>query len=122
MKLGFQKWDILAIGAVLLLAAFVFVLFLPKSTHAPARAEIYLNGKLIRTVFLSKDGEFTVEGDYTNTLSVRDGKIAVTHSTCPGGDCVSCGWLGSAGRSIVCLPNGLEIRVVAEGDVDMIVG
>lgn len=122
MKLGFQKWDILAIGAVLLLAAFVFVLFLPKSSHAPARAEIYLDGKLIKTLSLAEDQTFTVENAYTNTLSIRDGKIAVTHSTCPGGDCVSCGWLDSAGRSIVCLPNGLEIRVVAEGDVDIIVG
>lgn len=122
MKLGFQKWDVLAIGAVLLLAAFVFVLFLPKSSQAPARAEIYLDGKLIKTLSLSEDQTFTVEGAYTNTLSIRDGKIAVTHSTCPGGDCVSCGWLDSAGRSIVCLPNGLEIRVVAEGDVDIIVG
>lgn len=122
MKLRFQKWDILAIGAVLLLAAFVFLLFLPKESAAPARAEIYLNGKLIKTVSLAQDQTFTVEGSYCNTLSVRDGKIAVTHSTCPGSDCASCGWLDSPGRSIVCLPNGLEIRVVGAGDVDMIVG
>lgn len=122
MKLRFQKWDILAIGAVLLLAAFVFLLFLPRESSVPARAEIYLNGKLVRTVSLAEDQTFTVEDAYCNTLSIRDGKIAVTHSTCPGEDCISCGWLDSPGRSIVCLPNGLEIRVVSAGDVDIIVG
>ena len=122
MKLDFQKRDFLAIGAVLLLAAFVFVLFLPKDSQAPAHAEIYLGGNLIKTVSLWEDQELTIEGTYTNILSVRDGKIAVTHSTCPGEDCVHCGWLDSAGRSIVCLPNGLEIRVVSAGDVDIIVG
>ena len=67
--------------------------------------------------------EFTVTGDYTNTITVRDGKIAVTASDCPGHDCVSCGWVEHGGKSIVCLPNGLEIRVLADrGDVDFVVG
>lgn len=123
MRLRFQKGDIAAIASVLLLAVLVFVLFLPKSDAPAAYAEIYQNGKLIKTVSLARDQEFTVAGKYSNTVTVRSGKIAVTHSDCPGEDCVSCGWQNSTGRSIVCLPNGLEIRVVAEnGDVDFVVG
>lgn len=123
MRLRFQKGDMIAIAGVLLLAAMVFMLFLPKKSDAAAYAEIYQDGKLIKTVSLTQEQEFTITGKYSNTITVRDGKIAVTRSDCPGEDCVSCGWLKSTGRSVVCLPNGLEIRVVAEtGDVDFAVG
>lgn len=123
VRLRFQKGDFLAIGAVLLLAAAVFALFLPKKNPGEVTAEIYLRGQCIRRLPLTRDQEFTVTGDYTNTITVSGGKIAVTDSDCPGRDCVSCGWAGSAGRSIVCLPNGLEIRIVGgSSEVDFVVG
>lgn len=123
MRLAFQKGDLLAIGAVILLAVLVFVLFLPKENRGAAYAEIYQDGELLKTVPLDEDQEFVLTGKYHNTVTVRDGQIAVTDSDCPGTDCVSCGWIGSSGRSIVCLPNGIEIRVVSEsGDVDFVVG
>ncbi len=119
----FQKGDMLAIAGVVLLAALVFLLFLPKPDAPAARAEIYQDSKRIKTVSLTEDQEFTVTGKYSNVIAVRDGKIAVIRSDCPGEDCVGCGWLGGTGRSIVCLPNGLEIRVVAENsNVDFVVG
>lgn len=122
-KLRFQKWDFAAVVGILCLAALVFALFLPKGDDAGVRAEIYLDGALIQTVSLAVDQEFTVSGDYCNTVAVRDGKIAVVASDCPGEDCVHCGWTDSAGKSIICLPNGLEIRVVSDhSDVDFVVG
>ncbi len=123
MKLHFQKADIAAIVAVALVAVFVFALFLPKQQGAASWAEVYRDGKLICRVALAEEQEFTVSGRYRNTVTVRDGKIAVTASDCPGEDCVGCGWQDGVGRSIVCLPNGLEIRVVAgRADVDAVVG
>ena len=57
------------------------------------------------------------------TVTVKNGKIAVTHSDCPGKDCVGCGWQSQSGRSLVCLPNRMEIRIVtAKSDVDFVVG
>jgi hypothetical protein len=121
MKLRFGKWDALAVAAVVLLAALVLVLFLPGGQGS--YGEIYQNGTCIKRVSLSEDQEFTLTGSYTATITVRQGKIAVTASDCPGGDCVRSGWVGSAGRSIVCLPGALEIRVVeADPDVDFVVG
>lgn len=122
-KLRFQKWDMVAIFGVALLAVLVFLLFLPKSHGADSYAQIYLEGKLVKTVSLAQEQTFSVTGAYSNTISVRDGKIAVIASNCPGEDCVHCGWVEKPGRSIVCLPNGLEIRIVAENsDVDFVVG
>lgn len=121
-RLRFQKGDILAIAAVVLLAAAVFLCFLPSRDPAGA-VEIYQNGKLVQTLPLTVDRELTVTGDYTNTVTVRDGAVAITHSDCPGEDCVGCGWLSSPGRSIVCLPNAVELRLVGmDGDVDFVVG
>lgn len=112
-KLRFQKADGIVIAGVLLLAVLVFVLFLPKTT-TEAYAEIYQNGTKLRTVSLAQAQEFTVEGAYVNRICIQDGRIAVVESNCPGGDCIHCGWVGSTGRSIVCLPNGVEIRVVSQ--------
>lgn len=123
MRLHFQKGDFLAIGIAVLLALAVFVAFLPKQTQGAAVAEIYRQGELLQTVSLDEPREFTLTFDYRNTVTVRDGKIAVTASDCPGADCVHSGWIGTSGRSLVCLPNALEIRVVSQNsDVDFIVG
>lgn len=123
MRLRFQKGDYLAVAVTLLLAAVVFLAFLPRETGDTPMAEIYLDGTLVRRVSLDTAAEFSVTGDYMNTVTVRDGKIAVTESDCPGGDCVHSGWIGTSGRSIVCLPNRMEIRIVsAPGDVDFVVG
>ena len=123
MGLRFRKGDVIAIVAVVLLAVLVFTLFLPDGTDARARAEIYINGKLVRTVSLNTPQQFTLTGQYSNTITVSGSKIAITESDCPGKDCVRCGQVGSAGRLIVCLPNALEIRIVSgDGDVDFVVG
>ena len=123
MYLRFRKWDIAVIAVVALLAVLLFVWFLPKETSTGTYAEIYQDGELIKTVSLAQNQTFTADGKYSNTVTIQDGKIAVTASSCPGEDCVHCGWISAAGRSIVCLPNGLEIRVVGgNSDVDFVVG
>ncbi len=123
MRLRFQKGDMIAIAAVVVLAAIIFAFFLPDSTASGTRAEIYLNGKLVRTVSLNTPQQFTLSGSYQNTITVSEGKIAVTQSNCPGKDCINCGWADSPGKLIVCLPNGLEIRIIADNnDVDFVVG
>ena len=54
---------------------------------------------------------------------MEEGKIFIAESNCPGKDCVHSGKISTLGRILVCLPNGLEIRVVsAPDDVDFVVG
>ena len=113
----------LAIALVVILAVSVAVCFLPKNTAAPVQAEIYQDGNLLKTVSLEEETSFAVTGKYTNTITVEDGRIAITASDCPGEDCVHSGGIHTTGRSIVCLPNGVEVRVVnAASDVDFVVG
>ena len=120
--LRFRKGDLLAGLIVLLLALAVGAAYLPKGDQSGVRAEIYHGGQFIREVSLAEEQSFVIEGENTNLVEVRQGCIAITASDCPGADCVYSGFVGTPNRSIVCLPNGVEIRIVAdETDVDFVV-
>lgn len=119
----FRKTDLIAIAIVLVLAAAVLLAFLPSSDDSPAQVAIYKDGDLIKTLSINTPQIFEISGKYTNTVTIQDGKVSITQSNCPGGDCVACGWAASSGRSIVCLPNGVEIRILSQdSDVDFVVG
>lgn len=121
--LRFRKGDLLAILLVAVLAVSVAVFFLPKSNIQGVRAQIYQNGELVKTLSLEEETSFEIGGKYTNVITVENGAIAITFSNCPGEDCVHSGAIQSSGRSIVCLPNEVEVRVVAQtSDVDFVVG
>ena len=122
-KLNFRKGDWLAIVLVAVIAVATLLCFLPGGNEQAAYAEIYLNGQLIKTLSLSEDQTFLVEDRYCNTVTVSGGSIYIADSDCPGKDCVHSGSIHSTGRSLVCLPNGMEIRVVSgDTDVDFVVG
>ena len=121
--LRFRKGDALAIALVVVLAVFVAVCFIPKNSSDPVQAEIYQDGELVTILPLGEDTTLQISGKYTNMIAVADGKIAITASDCPGEDCVHSGAIHTSGRSIVCLPNAVEVRVTAQtSDVDFVVG
>ncbi len=80
--------------------------------HTNAAAEIYQNGKLLKTIPLFEDTEFTVncENGY-NVITVCNGKISVSKADCSDKVCVNMGEI-SGGTPIVCLPHRLEIQVI----------
>lgn len=125
LRLRFRKGDFLAMGLVLVLAAGLSLLFWARARAADhVVARIYQDGNLVREVSLDHDQTFTLSGAYHNTVTIENGRIAVTHSDCPGGDCVRSGWIGSAGQAIICLPNRVELRVMGSGGdgVDLALG
>ena len=122
-KLRFRKGDWLAVGIVITLAVAVLLCFFPGSKEGASCAEVYLNGKLVKTVDLNKDQTFVVSDRYENVITVKNGAIFVEDADCPGKDCVHSGKISTLGRILVCLPNGLEIRITAaKADVDFVVG
>ena len=121
--LRFRKGDVLAILLVAALALGVALCFLPRQQTGPVLAEIYQDGERIKTLPLDTDTTFTITGTYTNTVTVKNGEISISASDCPGEDCVHSGAIRATGRSLVCLPNGVEVRVVnGSADVDFVVG
>lgn len=123
MGLKFQKGDWIAIALVAVLAVFVALLFFSRASQPAAKVEIYHQGELVKTLSLDRDDSFTFVGKYTNVITVQNGKVFVSYSDCPGEDCVHSGKISAAGRSLVCLPNGVEVRIVGKSDdVDFVVG
>ena len=121
MRLSFQKGDWIAIALVIVLIGVSTVGFWPKKQEQNAMIQIYQNNELIRECSLDAEETISVEGTYHNTIQIQDGKVAITESDCPGEDCVHSGWINSMGRSIVCLPNRVEIRITGEAEVDFVV-
>ena len=122
MKLTFCRGDIVAIALVAVIAILVSVLFWTSvGAEEGSMISVYQDGKLIKEISLSDTTEFMVEGVYTNVISVEDGKAAIIESDCPGTDCVHSGWIHEPGRSIVCLPNRVEIRIEGASEVDFVV-
>ena len=120
-NLHFRKWDLIAIAAVLLLGVVVFIAFLPLRATENASVQIYQNGKMIHELPLYENRTVTIEGVYSNTVAIRDGAVYMEESNCPGKDCVHSGSIEKPGRSIICLPNRVEIRVTGQSDIDAVV-
>ena len=121
--LHFRKGDVLAIVIVAALAVLVLLCFLPQNRQGPVTAQVYQSGELIKTLPLDVDTTFVITGKYTNTVTVKNAEISISASDCPGEDCVHSGAIHSSGRSVVCLPNEVEVRVIAQtSDVDFVVG
>ena len=116
-----KVWIILISAILVLSLGLSLFLLLPKepATHA----QIISDGKILKTVDLGLDQEFTVTSPNggTNTVTVKDGKIAVTEATCPDHYCMNRGFCDS-GADIVCLPNRLVIHFTAEQEIDAVIG
>ena len=114
------KYWIAILAAVL--AVCIGLSLLTFGGETASRARISSGGRVVRTVDLSIDQEFTVEteGGY-NIVTVKDGKIAVTEASCPDHYCMARGFCNS-GAQIVCLPNKLVIEFLEEQEIDFVVG
>lgn len=123
LRLSFRKGDWTAILLVVLLTAATALAFFPRCASSEnAAVEVYQDGTLIGSYPLKQDAVISVTGAYENTVTIQGGKAAITASNCPGEDCLHSGWISSPGKSIVCLPNRVEIRIVGSSDVDFVVG
>ena len=93
------------------------------SSNPAGRAKITSDGEIISIVDLAVDQQFTVESSSggSNTVTVKDGAIAVTEADCPDHYCMHRGFC-DGGTQIVCLPNRLVISFLDEAEVDFVAG
>ncbi len=111
-----RLWIILL--AALLLVCLGLSAWLLRPRTQVGYAQIRSDGELLYTISLAEDQQFTIRTEYgSNTVTVRDGKIAVTEADCPDGFCVRRGFC-DGGASIICLPHRLEIRFTDDAQID----
>ena len=116
-----KTWILLL--SVLMLLCLGLSLFLLSPSEASTHAEIISDGQVMQIVDLRVDRQIhitTYDGG-SNTVTVKDGKIAVTEANCPDHYCMNRGYCNS-GAQIVCLPNRLVIRFLGEQAIDAVVG
>lgn len=124
MRLKFCKGDMVIISIVIILAMITAIIFfMAAGNQTDGTVIIYQDGKKIKELSLQKDTEVIIENRYINKVVIKDQQVAIVESDCPGMDCVHSGYIAHTGRSIVCLPNGVEIRIVKDENskVDFIV-
>lgn len=129
MKSRIKPGDIVLI--VLLVAAGFALLFSYSRASASEKgsiAVVEVNGREVKRIALG-DGqelrEFKINGVNGITLvEVQGGRVRVHKSECRDKICIGEGWVDTAGRAIVCLPNRVVVRVTGrrggKGKVDSI--
>lgn len=120
------KFWVALLSAMLVLSAIAAVIVANLSAGG-AVANIYQNGECIYSVKLSDVSEpydIVISGEVANTVSVERGRICVSSATCPDQVCVRQGWISTGVMPVVCLPNGLMIRIenAPEDTIDAVSG
>lgn len=104
--------NIILIAAILAVSAVLFAVFY-GGRSAGASFEITVNGKLYGAYRLDTDTVIDVDGHCT--VQVKDGAVSVISADCPGKDCVHHKPISKSGERIICLPNGIVIRITGDG-------
>ena len=111
-----NKYWIMLLGAI---AVWCLVLAIIPAANQKTGTVRVKSGNTAITVDLQKDQEFTLDaaGGGYNTVTVKDGKIAVTEADCPDQYCVQRGFC-AGGTPIVCLPHNLVIEFLGDQEID----
>lgn len=87
-----------------------------------SRTAVIRCGDIRHELSLGEDGVFGFDG-IDAEFEVKDGKIRLTNASCPDKLCEKTGFIGSAGQSIICVPNRITVSVSSADDsVDVTVG
>ena len=116
-----NKYWVMVLAVLLAVSALCCIpLLKTKDAHS---VRITSDGTQIATLLLSQDQEITIPspGGGYNTVTIRDGAIAVTSASCPDHYCMDRGFC-TGGTQIVCLPNRLVITFMGAQKVDGIAG
>ena len=87
-----------------------------------SRTAVIHCGDVRQELALDKDGSFLFDG-IDAEFEIKNGKIRLTHASCPDKICEKTGFISASGQSIICVPNKITVSVVGSGEsVDVTVG
>ena len=115
----FKRTDLIIITVILVLSLAGWLVYRAVAADRPAKAEIYHNGTLVKTVVLISGREeiFTIPQDENVVFhQYPDGSICFEQSDCPDKVCIHAGRLSMVGQSAACLPNGIVLKIIPDGD------
>ena len=107
-------------GIGLLIAAFAFL-----NGRTGTYVQVRVSGQVVRTLPLSTDTEYLIEGaGGTNLLIIRDGAAWIAETDCPDRLCAGMGRIRLRGQSVVCLPHQVVAEITGEPEdgIDIFAG
>ena len=114
------KNDIILVCAILILALAAFFVFKACAKEG-GTVSITIDGELYKELPLNTDAVVEVvsgeNGEYKNTVTIKDGRVSISYANCPDGICEKHRAIKHSGRTIVCLPHKLVVNVKG-GEVD----
>lgn len=126
----FKRTDIVIIAVILLVSLASWIIYFHLVKDISVKAEIYYYSELVETVELDRGEERTFSIPQNPKVVFHldeDGGIAFIASDCPDKVCVNTGRIHRVGEYAACLPNGIVLKIVPEGernedDADIIIG
>lgn len=116
-----KRSDLIIIAVILLVSAVSWVLYDTISKDKPVRAEIYYYSQLVEVVDLdvSENRSFSIPQNLNVVFGIDEkGSIAFIKSDCPDKVCIKTGSLHRPGEYAACLPNGIILKIVPQGERD----
>ncbi len=122
-----KKRDLLLVLIVVAAAALLLVgtMLLGSGKTATGQMNVYVNGKIYRTVDIiaGRDFEVRQEDGSVNVIRMTENGFYMLSSTCHNQLCIEQGeanadnWnLRSLGTHVICLPNRVDVELVLSGD------
>ena len=115
-------WDLLAVIAVVVCAALLFVL--PLLQEETGRTLVVTTPSGQSEYALDADRELAITSNgYTLVIVIHNGTAWVRESDCADHVCVASGTVSRSGETIVCAPSGVSVTVKGgDDDVDFVAG
>ena len=122
-----KKADIVLLIIILAVGIPLSVLSLTAGT-AGDKVQISADGEVygIYPLDMDRESEVTEDG-HTNHITIKDGQVSMSYSTCLNQICVNTGAISETKDAIVCLPNRVVVEIISSGegkggDADVISG
>ncbi|MBQ8380932.1 MAG: NusG domain II-containing protein [Clostridia bacterium] len=108
--------DIILVLAIILFASIALLVMLALRSEGGA-AVVTVNGKPYASLPLDKDAELIIQGEDGgyNILVIKDGEAYIREADCPDKICVKHRRISYSGETIVCLPNGVSVKIEGSG-------
>ena len=122
-----KKADIVLLIIILVVGIPLSVLSLTEGIGGD-KVLISLDGEIYGVYPLGEDREIDVTEDgHTNHITIKDGQVSMSYSTCRNQVCVNTGAISQTKDAIVCLPNRVVVEIISSeegkgGDADVISG
>ena len=106
---------IIACVALAVVSAAVWA-FMQSSAKAAEGVNIYKDGKLVATLPIDNDTEYSLKNSVT--VKIENGFAFISESDCRCKTCIGFGKLSKAGQTAVCLPQKVTVELFGKSDVD----